>query len=380
MATDARGILVVDDDPSILHLFTRVLCKEGYSVSSTTSSVEALGMVEREKFDLVICDINMPDVNGLELVRALRRSDEDTSAIIVTAAPHMNSAIEALELGAVRYLMKPVSFDRIREVAREGCKASLEKRKRHEAANEVDRAAKAHDDLLARFTLAMEKLSIVYQPIVRWSQRSIFACELLLRSDGVFANPHLLIEASQRVGRERELSAALRRKSADVQDAFPSDALMFVNIAPFELLDDALYSPFNPMTPLANRVVLEITERGSLAEIPDVIERVAALKAMGYRIAIDDLGAGYSGLLNFAKLAPDVVKIDMSLVRDVDRMPVSARLVRSIVEASRDLGADVICEGVETAAERDTLSALGCDLFQGYLFARPGPLPLKVAL
>src|SRR5947207_2427800 len=135
------GILVVDDDPAILHLFTRVLAGEGYAVSSTTSPREALGMMEKTRFDLVICDINMPEYTGLDIVRTLRLCDKDTSAVIVTAAARVDTAVEALELGAIRYLSKPVSFERIREVAKEACAASVEKRKKSAAAEVVDQAA-----------------------------------------------------------------------------------------------------------------------------------------------------------------------------------------------------------------------------------------------
>ena len=97
---------------------------------------------------------------------------------------------------------------------------------------------------------------------------------------------------------------------------------------------------------------------------------------MGFRIAIDDLGAGYAGLTSFATLEPEFVKLDMSLVRDVDKNPTKKKLVRSMTSLCRDLGMLVVAEGVETLAERDVLVEAGCDLLQGYLLAKPGkPFP-----
>ena len=87
---------------------------------------------------------------------------------------------------------------------------------------------------------------------------------------------------------------------------------------------------------------------------------------------IDDLGAGYAALSSLASLQPEVVKLDMSLVRGVDRQPIKRRLVASLQTLGEPLGLTVIAEGVETNAERDTLVSIGCDLFQGFLFARPG--------
>jgi EAL domain-containing protein (putative c-di-GMP-specific phosphodiesterase class I) len=97
---------------------------------------------------------------------------------------------------------------------------------------------------------------------------------------------------------------------------------------------------------------------------------------MGFRIAIDDLGAGYAGLTSFATLEPEFVKLDMSLVRDVDRNPTKEKLIRSMTSLCKDLGMMVVAEGVETLAEREVLERLGCDLLQGYLLAKPGkPFP-----
>jgi EAL domain-containing protein (putative c-di-GMP-specific phosphodiesterase class I) len=123
-------------------------------------------------------------------------------------------------------------------------------------------------------------------------------------------------------------------------------------------------------------VVLEITERSSLAKMPDVIQRMRALRALGFRIAIDDLGAGYAGLNSFTTLEPDVVKLDMGLVRGLDSSSTKQKVIRMIVALCKELGIEVIAEGIETTAERDALIGLGADRFQGYLFAKPGkPTP-----
>jgi EAL domain-containing protein (putative c-di-GMP-specific phosphodiesterase class I) len=119
-------------------------------------------------------------------------------------------------------------------------------------------------------------------------------------------------------------------------------------------------------------VVLEITERSSLDEVKDARRRVAALREMGFRIAVDDLGAGYAGLSSFTLLEPEIVKLDMSLIRDIHITSTKQKVVRSMTALSKDMGMTVVAEGVETQAERDCLVDLGCDLLQGFLFAKPG--------
>jgi EAL domain-containing protein (putative c-di-GMP-specific phosphodiesterase class I) len=99
------------------------------------------------------------------------------------------------------------------------------------------------------------------------------------------------------------------------------------------------------------------------------------LRALGFQVAIDDLGEGYAGLTSLARVQPEFVKLDMSLVRGVDQLAANRRIVRSTLRLCRELHANVIAEGVETNAERDALVGLGCDLLQGYLFARPQPEP-----
>ena len=131
--------------------------------------------------------------------------------------------------------------------------------------------------------------------------------------------------------------------------------------------------PISTSASRSPRVVLEITERATLEGISDVAGRISRLRALGYRIAVDDLGAGYAGLNYFASVAPDIVKIDMSLTRNLDIDAVRATVVRSLVALSRDLGMLVVAEGVETRGERDALVEIGCDYLQGYLLARPGP-------
>ena len=153
--------------------------------------------------------------------------------------------------------------------------------------------------------------------------------------------------------------------------------LFFVNLHPEELRDSALYDADSPFTRLAPRVVLEVTERMSLDHISDAQDRVARLRGMGFRLALDDLGAGYAGLTSFTQLEPEFVKLDMSLVRDVHQNSTKRKIIRSMVQLCHDMGKQIIAEGVEAIAERDSLIELGCDLLQGYLFAKPGtPLPI----
>jgi len=218
----------------------------------------------------------------------------------------------------------------------------------------------------------VDSLWIAYQPIVSWSRRTTFAWEALVRNEEpTLRSPPDLFAAAERLGRVQELGRTVRERVAQTLDRYPVPGLLFINLHAMELDDDSLLDPDAPLSRHARRVVLEVTERAPLEQIPDATERVARLRLLGYRIAVDDLGAGYAGLTSFAHLEPEVVKVDMSLIRGIDRSPMKQKLLGSIVALCRDLGIEIIAEGIETPEERDALVRLGGDLCQGYLFARP---------
>jgi EAL domain-containing protein (putative c-di-GMP-specific phosphodiesterase class I) len=225
-----------------------------------------------------------------------------------------------------------------------------------------------------RFDEALERVTTAFQPIVSWSERRVCAYEALMRCQHpAFPNPLVLFDAANKLDRIHELSGLGRRLVGEAMASAPPDSLMFVNIHVRDLLDDALFDCAAPLAPHAKRVVFELTERASAHGIEGVVDRVNALRAMGYRVAVDDLGAGYSGLSVLSMLEPEIVKIDMSLVRDVHKSTTRQRVVRSLLVLAKDLGAQVICEGIECIEERDVLIDLGCDWFQGYFFAKPAP-------
>jgi EAL domain-containing protein (putative c-di-GMP-specific phosphodiesterase class I) len=229
----------------------------------------------------------------------------------------------------------------------------------------------------SRFDRAMDQLYLVYQPIVSWSTRRIVGLEALCRSGepGITTADALLDEAES-TGRVRELGRAVRSRVADLLRHVPSHgALLFVNLHADELGDPELCGRGGLLAHWSHRVVFEITERRRLADLRAAAARTDQLRQLGYRIALDDLGSGYSGLGCMAALAPDVVKLDRSLITGIDVDPMKQAMVEGLVEMAARMGICTIAEGVETDAELDALYACGCDLMQGYLFGHPRRSP-----
>jgi len=226
----------------------------------------------------------------------------------------------------------------------------------------------------------MASLQIVFQPIVWAECPVVFGHEALVRCEGSsIGGPSDLFAAAERAGMVIEVEREIRAEIADALHRLPAETQVFVNVHPDALDDQALYDPSSPLAPHAHRVTIEITERAALEHIDTLADKLAALRQLGYAIAIDGLGADLQGLCTFAELNPDLVKFDMGLIRDVDSQPVHAQLLEAMVAMSRDLRIRTVGVGVETNAEREFLRNLGCDLLQGFRFAHPDWPPAEIA-
>jgi len=232
------------------------------------------------------------------------------------------------------------------------------------------------DELEHSFERALERMHIAFQPIVEGRDLELFGFEALMRSESeLLADPCALLDAAERLNRVERLGRVIRRLVAhEFAQAADAMGVVFVNLHALDLADRSLSSPYSPLWKLRDRVVLEITERASLEGVADARYRVAELREMGYRIAIDDLGAGHSRMNRFTLHDTDFVKLDMSVVRDLPLHRERQRTVFNIITMCTDQGIRVVGEGIETSAECETLLELGCDLLQGFLIARPSRL------
>lgn len=368
-------VLFVDDDAGLRAVSADILRDAGFEVDTAVSGPDAVAKLDRARYDVILSDVAMPGMDGIGLLKRVREHDPDVPVVLMTGGPSLASAIKAVEYGAFRYLGKPVDSAELVAVVQRAAKMHGLARLKRLALAEVGGEDFVLEDravLESRFSSAIASLWVAHQPIVSIRNRTVFAYEALMRNrEPALANPADVLHAAERLGRLQVLGRAVRSAAAAGISAAPSDALLFVNLHPADLGDDELYDRRAPLGRIASRVVLEITERASLEGIEAVASRVRQLRDMGFRIAIDDLGAGYAGLSSLAQLEPEVVKLDMSLIRGLDAHPTRQRLVESMANVCQQLGMKVVSEGVETREERDALCAVGCDLSQGYLFARP---------
>ncbi|MFO0582006.1 MAG: EAL domain-containing response regulator [Anaeromyxobacter sp.] len=370
-------VLLVDDDQLVLHSWRRILKAAGYAVEILEESRELSGLLARDHFEAVITDIRMAGLDGFGVLRVVHELAPDVPVVLATGSADLQSAIQAVEAGAFRYLQKPVGTDELTEAVSDAVRTYRLAVAREQAfrlvGEEAARAGvRARADLEERFERALATRWMAYQPVTDWRSGEVFAYEALLRTDEPsLARPDLFIQAAEQLNRLNDIGRSVRQAVATGLAHIPDGVVAFVNLHPLDLDDPDLYDEEAPLSKQARRVVLEITERASLNDVKDLGPRLDVLRGLGFRIAVDDLGAGFAGLASFARLRPEVVKIDMSLVRGVETDPVRKKLVGSITRASHDLGILVVAEGIESEAEREALAGLEVDLLQGYLLGKP---------
>ena len=369
-------LLIVEDDDGLRTVLARRL-SGNFDVVSVGDGAAAAELLVNQTFDGVLSDINLPGMSGVELLRVVRSYDLDVPVVLMTGQPSIETAVAALELGALTYLQKPFSHDQLEQtLLRAGKLARLARTKREAALAGLGGSILpgARAGLHTSLNRALDSLTMVYQPIVDSRTKKTAGYECLMRTkEPSLPHPGAVLEAAERLGRLHDLGRRVRARAVEGFQAADEDSLLFVNLHPADLLDADLYDRAAPLTKIAHRVVLEITERAALDDLTETKHRAAELRRRGFKIAIDDLGAGYAGLTSFATFEPEVVKLDMTLIRDIEKSTVKRQIVDSMSRLCRDLDMRVVAEGIETAAELACLLDLGCDYLQGYFLGRPAP-------
>ncbi len=217
----------------------------------------------------------------------------------------------------------------------------------------------------------------LYQPIVSLQTLEVLGMEALGRH-ALYDGPVELIRMARQADKLWPLEKAFRRSAIASMPKSNFPPLLFLNAEAdlteqedFEtgfthgLITEKHLSP--------TRVVFEITERAAIDDPMNFVRILDHYRAQGYRIAIDDFGSGYAGLNRLAALRPDFVKLDMELIRSIDCMTYNQAIIKGIVAMADHVGLKLIAEGIETAAEFQTLMQLGVHYGQGYYIERPRP-------
>lgn len=226
-------------------------------------------------------------------------------------------------------------------------------------------------------------LSVLFQPIVDFQSQSILGYESLIRgpSDSALHNPVMLFDVARREGALTELDLLCKRKGIYEFKAKCLAGKLFLNTTPQGLLepDHRTGLTLEYLLKVGIRpenVVIELTEQYPTTDFSVVCHALEHYRSMGFEIAIDDLGAGYSGLTRWAELRPEYVKIDRHFIENIHNDSVKQSFVRSIIDIAKELQCKVIAEGIEHREEYQTLVDMGVPYGQGYYFGRPQSTPV----
>lgn len=245
----------------------------------------------------------------------------------------------------------------------------------------------AHGRLIEEFdrVISGEQITCVYQPIVNLQDFTVLGYELLARGplQSELHRPDALFEVARDQNRVHELDRVCRMMAARGSATLPDDCLRFINTEPANLFfhahSDLFIAEFVSATPeaLRSKTVMEITEKSVIEDFEHVRDVMQKLRDHGFRIAVDDAGAGYSGLQSMVEIEPDFIKLDISLIRNLETSLVKRKLIKTLRDFCLDAGIVLVAEGIETERQLESLSELGVPFGQGYLFARPGsPYPI----
>jgi EAL domain-containing protein (putative c-di-GMP-specific phosphodiesterase class I) len=238
-----------------------------------------------------------------------------------------------------------------------------------------------------RRILAARDVLIRYQPIVRLDDGAIHGFEALSTgpSGDIFENPEMMFSFAEETEQIVELERLCRTKAIRGAASLSSPQKLFVNCSARGFVDPQLTSPklldeVRKAGRAPGDIVFEVTERVAITEWAQFRSILADLRSMGFSIAIDDMGAGYSSLQAVAEVEPDYLKFDVSLVRDIHLSPIKRNLLETLVVLARKIDARVIAEGVESLHEFEALRAMDVTFAQGFYFAVPAALPTPAPL
>ncbi len=232
--------------------------------------------------------------------------------------------------------------------------------------------------------LASDELRVYAQPLAHLSSGQVAGVELLVRwqhPEHGLMGPDSFIAIAEKTGLLRPLTATVLGEGVAACARWLAEGRRLsvsVNLSPRSLMDPDLVPDVAALLALhhvpAELLILEITEHGVISELADTMTVLNDLRALGVQLSVDDFGTGYSSLSYLSRLPVNEVKIDRSFVAEMDSDSQAVAIVQSVVDLGQNLGLRVVAEGVETHRSWDLLAAMGCDLAQGFLMARPMPI------
>ena len=385
-SSDPIRVLLADDEPGLRIALTELLSHEDRVelIGTAADAEEAIRLAEADLPDVALVDVRMPEGGGTHAARGISRVSPRTRVIALSAYEDRDNVLEMLRAGAVGYLVKGAAADEliegIEKVAQGGTSLSAEvvggvvselatQLRKEEIEREANEALRGD---IERF-VSGHGVWMVFHPIVDLETREEIGVEALARFGSIPVRPpdRWFAEATAlELGLQLELRTF--REALEALPQIEDRLFLSVNCSHHAAASNELAERLEDVE---GRIVLEITEHEAIEDYVALAEALAPLRERGLRLAVDDVGAGYASLRHALQLAPDMVKMDISLTRDIDRDPRRRALATALISFAGETGMTIIAEGIETDAELGALRQLGVRYGQGFYLARPAPLP-----
>jgi EAL domain-containing protein (putative c-di-GMP-specific phosphodiesterase class I)/DNA-binding NarL/FixJ family response regulator len=381
-------LMLADDEDPVLEAMSALVSTDPFIdlVGTARDAREAIDLAELHEPDVALLDVRMPGGGGSRAAREIRRRSPETRVVALSASTDPRAVVAMVRAGAVGYVGKDQSADEVlRAIHRSAYgRASIsvdrlgevaERLAEHQA-RDADRAPKRAEVSLERIREAIDGdvLYTVFQPIVDLADGRIRGVEALARFlTRPRRSPETWLSEASNHGLLTQLELAAASRALGHLDRIPERVYVSVNVSAQTLCTPGLLQILQAVP--ARRVVLELTEHSPIVDYAEVAGCLADLRRLGSRLAVDDVGKGFSGLGHVVELSPDLMKFDRCLVSGVEIDAAKSALIARLTSFGDEIGVEVVAEGIETEAELQTLRDLGVRNGQGFLLGRPGPIP-----
>ena len=354
-------------------------------VGAAADADAAVALASSERPDVALLDVRMPGGGGYRAARGIRERSPQTRVIALSAYDDRTTVLEMVRAGVVGYLVKGAPPGEIVKTIHRSAmgQGALSGEVAAGVIAELGGLLEHQEHESALFRERLERVetvvqghgpTMVFQPIYHLGQRVPVAYEALARfAPEPVRGPDVWFAEADDVGLGTALQITAARLAMRDLPSIPEYMYLSVNLSPDSILAPA-FSQLAESMP-AKRIALELTEHARVDDYEGLAKVLTPLRDQGMQLAVDDAGAGFASLRHILQLQPDIIKLDITLTRDVDADGARRALAAALITFAGEIGASIVAEGIESEREIDALVGLGVRYGQGYHLARPGPLP-----
>lgn len=377
------GVVIAEDDAAMRMALGALMSADPSLelLGAGADADQAIELAVRHRPHVCILDVTMPAGGGPRATRVIRERCPATEILALSGREDRASVVEMLRAGACGYLVKGQEPDELVRAVRAAARGErtlspqlaegvIDELAEHLAREDKDR--RRHHEVQARIERVLSDggPAIALQPIIELDSGDVVAFEALARfAAEPVRSPDLWFAEAAQIGRLLDLELAAARAAFARLTDLPAGAQLTVNVSPATVATDAFHDAV-PMRD-ARRIVVEITEHAPIVDYDAFAPHLRRLRRRGVRLAIDDAGAGFASLRHILRLAPDIIKTDMTLTRRITASRAERALTRALITFADEIDATIVAEGIETESELQALRDLGVRYGQGFHLGRP---------